>query len=194
MLRRWTGAVATTVSRSSLSKHTVRTMSSVQVSQTENAQDFRAHAEDRMLQMLNKLAAKSHAEGKLEQAEEMYQQLVASRRQRHGDQHPLTVYAIGSLSTVSMDRGDYEVAEDLAREAAHVFKATLGLAHPDSLQQLSNLTQVLTRQGKFEEAEAKARVVVEGYRSAFGEGHEALENAETDLKQVIAGRDRVGSP
>ena len=59
-----------------------------------------------MLNHLSKVAASAHRKGDLEASHEMYEHLVNARRAQHGDSHPLTVSAIGSLSVVAAERGD----------------------------------------------------------------------------------------
>ena len=114
---------------------------------------YRSHAEDKLLQHMSKVAARAHSKGELEQSAELYEHLVLARRERHGDRHPLTLHAIGALSTVAKDCGNLDFAENLAREAATVSAEMLGEKHPDSLRNMENLAQVLSSQQKLEEAE-----------------------------------------
>ena len=48
-------------------------------------------AEDRLLDHLSMVAAKSHEAGNLEQSQQLYEHLINARRMRNGDRHPLTV-------------------------------------------------------------------------------------------------------
>jgi hypothetical protein len=155
----------------------------------EAAAAYRSHAEDRLLDHLAKVAASALSKGELDASSELYEHLVDARRQRHGDRHPLTVHAIGALSTVAAQRGDYSVAEDLAREAAAASQETLGAMHPDSLRQLSHLAAALTAQSsKLDEAETTARVVFDGYRVVFGEAHADTAQAARNLNEVVDAR------
>lgn len=152
------------------------------------AASFRAHAAERLLLHMGKAAARAHREGNLEQSHELYSHLVHARRSSVGDQHPLTVSAIGALSNVSVDLGELDIAERLAREAADTSKAVLGAMHPDSLRQLCGLADVLTRQGKLDEAGAAARIAVDGYRAMLGNDHADTREAESRLGRVLAGQ------
>lgn len=151
---------------------------------------YRATAEDRLLAHVHKAARHAHSKGELEQSHELYSHLVMTYRMRDGDRHPLTVSAIGSLSTVAKDLGDLDSAEELAREATLSATETLGAIHPVSLKQLSLLSAVLADKGKLDEAETTARSVVEGYREMSGsvEPHADLADAECALGEVVRAR------
>lgn len=148
-------------------------------------QQYRSTAEDKLLAHMSKVAAKAHAKGELEQSTELYEHLVAARRQRHGDSHPLTLHAISAFSDVAKDRGDYVLAEGLIREATAASEETLGAMHPDSLRNLSQLATVLAHQSKLEEAERAARDAVERSRVVFGEAHANTSIAENCLQDVL---------
>ena len=149
------------------------------------AQQYRAHAEDRLLTHLGRVAAKAHEKGELEESAELYGHLVSARRDRHGDRHPLTICAIGSLSVVAKELGDYHIAEELSREATSVCQAMLGELHPDSLRHASNLASVLAHQGKVDEAKSTALSTLEGYRLLCREGDDDLARAEDFLGAVL---------
>ena len=172
-------------------------------------------AEDRLLKHLDRVAAKTHAEGNLEQSQELYESLLNARRERHGDTHPLTVSTISTLSAVVKDLGELDTAEGLAREANTASTGarrhskrrrvtrpthrslpasadTLGAAHPTSLRSLALLADVLTRKGELDEAESTWHQAVEGFRNTFGDGHDELENAENNLGALRALRQACG--
>ena len=54
--------------------------------------------------------------GSLQQSRERFATLLALRRDRHGDTHPQTLYAIGNLATCLRDLGELDGAEELALE------------------------------------------------------------------------------
>lgn len=138
-----------------------------------------------MLVHLSKVAAKAHSNGELEPAQELYEHLVAARRERYGDRDVRTVGAIGALASVAKDRGEFLLAEGLAREAADASKATLGAMHPESLKLELNLVAVLARvEGKLDEAEQTARDALEGYRQVLGE--EAHASAAKSVRAMLA--------
>jgi len=174
----------------SVARCRARQMSTAPSVQTPLVQQYRATAEDRLLSHMEKVAGKAHREGKLESAQELYEHLISARRARHGDAHPLTVGALGSLARVATERGDLNAAETLAREALSASETTLGAMHPDSLRHQSTLAAVLTRCGKLEEAESSARFAVEAYHVMYGDDHPDLATAQGHLGQVLRARSK----
>ena len=149
----------------------------------EMQQQYRGAAEDKLLQHLAKVAAKSVRTGNLEQSNELYQSLVSARREKHGNRHPLTLHAIGALSKVHTKRGEYHAAESLAREATATSRELLGSLHPDSLRQLNNLAAVLMHQGKLDEATTATLETIEGCKSLELDGPE-LDEAQVRLQEL----------
>jgi len=149
-------------------------------------QQYRSHAEDRLLNHLSRVAAKTHKEGELEQSQELYEHLVHARRNRNGDCHPLTIEAIGSHGAVLSALGEHVAAEHLTREAVTTSTEMLGAMHPETLNQLRGLAVVLLNQGTLDEAESTARLAADGCRTMFGEGAPEATAAEATLGQVLA--------
>ena len=149
-------------------------------------EQYRAAAEDRLLEHLRRVAEKNHTDGKVQEATEMYEHLVGARRAQNGDNHPLTVQAIGALARVACEAGEHSTAETLAREASATSKNILGALHPASLMHQSTLASVLAQQGKLDEAENHAREALSGFTTLFGDDHEDVHSARTRLHDVLS--------
>ena len=143
------------------------------------------------METINSIAIHLRDSGQLEQSHSLFQQLVDSRREANGATHPLTLYAIGSLSSVSQMRGHLIEAEALAREAVDGAREMLGGKHPDTLGMLTNLSNVLKDQGKLCEAEPLAREAVEGCRDMMGSSHPDTLISLSNLTQVLLARGKL---
>ncbi len=98
--------------------------------------------------------------GKLAEAENLQQQVLAIHEKTLGAENPVTANSMSNLARVYDIQGKYADAEKLYRRALAVREKVLGGEHPDVATNLNNLAKVLQELGKDQQiggAEARAR-------------------------------------
>jgi tetratricopeptide (TPR) repeat protein len=111
------------------------------------------------------------SDGQYKRAEELYMQVMESRRRVLGSEHPDTLASVDNLGSVLESQGKYEEAEAMHRRALEGSEKVLGREHPDTLTSVSNLGMVLESQGKYKEAEAMHRRALEVREKVLGREH-----------------------
>ncbi|KAG9199902.1 hypothetical protein G6514_007802 [Epicoccum nigrum] len=110
------------------------------------------------------------SDGHYEVAEELFVQVMETRRRMLGREHPATLASVHDLGWVLSSQGKYEEAERMHRRALEGMhrralegkEKALGREHPDTLISVDNLGSVLSSQGKYEEVERMHRRALEG--------------------------------
>ena len=78
------------------------------------------------------LAYELQAQGKFDEAEPLYRELLEMSRETLGDRHPDTLECMNNLGLLLRDKGDFTAAEPLLREALEVLRETLGARDPST--------------------------------------------------------------
>ncbi|KAJ4329605.1 hypothetical protein N0V87_010721, partial [Didymella glomerata] len=112
-----------------------------------------------------------YSDGHYKEAEELFVQVMETRRRTLGHEHANTLTIFSRLGLVLSRQGKYEEAERMHRRALEGKEKALGREHRDTLTCVDNLGGVLSRQGKYEEAETMHRRALEGYEKALGREH-----------------------
>ena len=94
------------------------------------------------------LATELKAQGKYDEAEQLYRKALEVALETHGNRHPDTLSSINNLGTLLEAKGDLAAAEPLCREALEARRETLGERHPDTLTSIGNLGRLLMLQAK----------------------------------------------
>jgi tetratricopeptide (TPR) repeat protein len=110
-------------------------------------------------------------DGQYKGAEELFVQVIETKRRTLGHEHPHTLTSVSHLGLVLLRQGKYEEAERMHRRALEGSEKALGHEHPDTLTSVSHLGSVLRSQGKYDEAEAMHRRALEGREKALGREH-----------------------
>ncbi|KAI9713724.1 MAG: hypothetical protein M1812_006562 [Candelaria pacifica] len=102
----------------------------------------------------------------LSQAHTLINEVLLSRQQKLGDEHPLTLLAICNLARITSASGDHIEAERLMRGAAALPTAerNLGPNHIGTLMGWTHLANFLARQERFLEAELIFKDVLQRQR------------------------------
>ena len=103
--------------------------------------------------LLNNLASLLKDQGKLDEAEPLYSEALAAKREVLGERHPDTLAGMNKLASLLRSQGKLDEAEPLYREALAAMMEVLGERHPDTLEGMHNLAILLEDQGKLDEAE-----------------------------------------
>ena len=162
-------------------------------------------------QSLYELAYLLYDQGKLDESEALYREVLGAAAEREPDgssagaepRDPLTPKALNNLGLILHARGDYDGAEALYRRALNLNRALYGELHPDVAVGLGNLGAVLHWQGDDTAAEAMDRESLRIARKLLGPRHPSvamrlnslgmleaargdLETAEKDLREALA--------
>ena len=121
--------------------------------------------------LINNMANLLLNQGRLSEAEPLYLEALAARRETLGDRHPDTLASINNLAGLLMEQGRLDEAEPLYLEALAGMRETLGNRHPDTLRSINNLANLLNTQGRLGEAEPLHLEALAAYRETLGDLH-----------------------
>ncbi|KAL3429076.1 hypothetical protein BDV09DRAFT_203329 [Aspergillus tetrazonus] len=110
-------------------------------------------------------------QGKLEEAEEMYQQALAGKEKVLGPNHISTLDTTNSLGLLCFDQGKLKEAEEMYQQALAGKEKALGPGHTSTLGIVNNLGNLYKNQGKLKEAEEMYQRALAGYEKALGSDH-----------------------
>ncbi len=109
--------------------------------------------------------------GRYDDAAELEERALETRRRLLGDENPETLLAINNMGSILEAKGDLARAEKLYQEAVDKNRRVLGLDDPDTLRSMGNLGNFYRAQGKLADAEPLAREALEGMRRVLGVEH-----------------------
>ncbi|KAK5214762.1 hypothetical protein LTR47_011818, partial [Exophiala xenobiotica] len=105
-------------------------------------------------------------QGKLQQAEEMYQRALQGFEKALGNEHTSTLTTVNNLGALYQIQGKMEQAEEMYQRALQGFEKALGKEHTSILTTVNNLGNLYAGQGKLEEAEKMYQRALQGYEEA----------------------------
>ncbi|KAJ6547981.1 hypothetical protein DFH09DRAFT_1281715 [Mycena vulgaris] len=108
---------------------------------------------------------------RLEDAEQLYLEVLEYQRSVLGEDHLDTLNAIGNLALTYTDLGKFQEAEELGVVVLEKQRKILGEEHPDTLWTMGNLASTYGQLGKLQEARELEVVVLEKQRKILGENH-----------------------
>jgi hypothetical protein len=126
---------------------------------------------DARSQLLGKVGGCLHADGRYNEANLMFVQLVDLRKQLLGHEHPETLASIASQVTTYRYQARLTEAEALGVQVLESRKRVLGLEHPDTLTSMANLAATYRQQWRLTEAEALGVQVLESRKRVLGQEH-----------------------
>jgi len=142
-----------------------------------------------------RLAILRRQQGKLTEAEDLYQQALAIRERKQGPTHPDVAMVLNNLAAVYAAEGKYDAAQPLLERSVEIRQAALGQDDVLTAESLNNLALLYAAQGKASAAEPlyrRAIAVLEKQDTApagtQGELDRVLENYAALLYDT--GRDR----
>lgn len=110
-------------------------------------------------------------QGKYNDAEKLYRESVAGRRQTLGDASHKTLVAVDGLARVLVRLGQHSEAEPLMREVLKGVRRIDGDAHPNTIGSMANLAVALEAQGKNGDAAELMSEALDAMRQVHGNGH-----------------------
>ena len=121
--------------------------------------------------LLQTVADRLRALGLLDQATAPQEEALRIRSGELGDDHPDTLFSIGSMGYLLKAQGKLAGAEAFYRQAMEARRRVLGDDHPDTLISIGAMGSLLQAQGKLAEAEPYYREALEGSRRVLGDDH-----------------------
>ncbi|OHW91700.1 kinesin light chain [Colletotrichum incanum] len=109
--------------------------------------------------------------GQWKGAEQSSAQSVKLRKERLGEEHPLTLGIMSILASTFGNQGRWKEAEELDVRVLETRTKVLGEEHPGTLRSISNLALMYTEQGRWKEAEELDVRVIETRTKVLGEEH-----------------------
>jgi tetratricopeptide (TPR) repeat protein len=120
-------------------------------------------------------------QGKLEQAETMYQLALQGCEKALGKEHPITLGTVNNLGNLHTNQGKLDEAETMYQQALQGFEKALGKEHTSTLDTVNNLGNLYRGQGKLNKAETMLQRALQGYEKALGKEHTLTLDAVNNL-------------
>ena len=128
-------------------------------------------------------------EGNLQQAEQLYADVVERRRRTLGDEHPETLRASFDLASTYAMQKRWADAERLSAATLAIQQRVLGPEHPDTIMTMGILQFMYYTQERYAEAEPIVVTILERRRRVLGATHP---DTLIDLHNLAAIRDGLG--
>ncbi|KAI9874601.1 MAG: hypothetical protein M1830_009576 [Pleopsidium flavum] len=159
---------------------------------------------------LSNLGVLYKAQGKLAEAEVMYQQALTGYEKMLGPEHKSRLDTINDLGNLYANQGKLMKAEVMYQQALTGYKV-LGPEHASTLDIVNNLGGLYMEQGKLAEAEVMYQQALRGYEKVWGLKHKStlktvnnlgnlymcqgkLMKAEIMYQQALTGYEKVYGP
>jgi tetratricopeptide (TPR) repeat protein len=135
-------------------------------------------------ELLWKFGMCNYSDGRYEDAERAFTQVMETRKNKLGLDHPDTLTSMANLASTYRSQGRWEEAEQLEVEVMETRKNKLGLDHPGTLNSMANLASTYWNQGRWEEAEQLDVEVMETSKNKLGLDHPDTLNSMANLASM----------
>ena len=129
-------------------------------------------------------------EQRYDEAEPLYRQALAIRRQVYGDGHPLVGATLQDLAEFLSHRGDTAAAVVAAQDGFAIMRRAYGPEHPVVATFMARLATVLHRAGRFAEAETLFRTSIAMDQRILGPDHVNVGGVEVSFARLLIARHR----
>ncbi|KAI9652560.1 MAG: hypothetical protein M1821_008367, partial [Bathelium mastoideum] len=126
---------------------------------------------DTRLKLLWKFASCLSEDGKYNEAEIAYKEVIKARKEVLGEEHPSTLTSIANLASTYRNQGRWKEAEELEVQVMETRVRVLGEEHPSTLTSMANLAVTYSEQGRQDKAEPLKKQVMETRVRVLGEEH-----------------------
>ncbi|KAK3937548.1 hypothetical protein QBC46DRAFT_460804 [Diplogelasinospora grovesii] len=128
--------------------------------------------------------------GRWEEAEELFVQVMETRKTKLGADHPDTLTSINNLASTLWNQGRWEEAEKLFVQVMETSKTKLRADYPDMLMSMANLASTYRKQGRWEEAEKLFMRVMETSKTKLGADHPSTLTSMANLASTYRNQGR----
>ncbi len=129
--------------------------------------------------------------GRYEEARQLGDQALVTRRRVLGDDHPDTLVSIAEMGVILDRQGKPDEAEPYYREALERRRRVLGAEHRQTLTSMNNLALALQSLGRLEEAEPYYREALDARRRVLGPHDEDTLVSVSNLGFLLEAQGRV---
>ena len=123
------------------------------------------------LSTVGNLANLLSGQGKLDEAQAMYDRALAGQEKTLGPDHTSTLNTVNNLGGLLKQQGKLDEAQAMYERALVGYERALGPDHPSTLNTVNNLGALLKDQGKLDEAQAMYERALAGYEKVLGPDH-----------------------
>ncbi|KAK3345661.1 hypothetical protein B0H65DRAFT_509300 [Neurospora tetraspora] len=110
-------------------------------------------------------------QGRLKEAETMYQRALEGYEKALGPDHTSTLDTVHGLGNLYTTQGRLKEAEAMYQRALEGYEKALGPDHTSTLGTVNNLGHLYETQGRLKEAEAMYQRALSGYSAVLGSSH-----------------------
>jgi tetratricopeptide (TPR) repeat protein len=121
------------------------------------------------------------ARGRLGEAQDLLQGMLATSQLTRGLDNEISVDALETLASLLHERGKTDQAEQMLRQVTRARERNTGQGSAATIRSLTALARVLSEQGKLAEMERLTRGVLSIVRNRYGLGEQETLSAESDL-------------
>jgi serine/threonine protein kinase len=129
-------------------------------------------------------------QGRYEEAEVLFKEILQKAQNILGDEHMGTVGIKYSLAQLRTDQGDYEDANDLFDQVLETAQHRLSDNHPAMLDFVNGVAVLRTKQKQYDEAESLFKEALKGRRQKLYEDHPATLESKNDLAVLYKEQNR----
>jgi tetratricopeptide (TPR) repeat protein len=122
-------------------------------------------------ELLWKFARCLYRDGRYDEAEKAFFQVMETRIRVLGEEHRDTLSSMRRLASTYRQQGRWEEAIELVMHVFATSKRVLGEEHPSTLNSISNLASTYSVQGRLKEAEELQVQVMETFKRVLGVEH-----------------------
>ncbi|MFN7923515.1 MAG: tetratricopeptide repeat protein [Bryobacteraceae bacterium] len=141
--------------------------------------------------VLANLGELRRAQGKPNEAEALFAQVLVIRKEQKGEDHPEYALALNNYAVSLADQGQWERAVSLHRQVLDIRERVLGAEHPITASSFNNLGCSLKQLGHIEEAERMLLRAEAVYGKRLGSSHQQSANVWNNLGELYASSGRL---
>ncbi|RYN53640.1 hypothetical protein AA0117_g13334 [Alternaria alternata] len=131
-------------------------------------------------------------QGKLGEAEQMYERALRGKEEALGVGHSSTLETVNNLGILYADQGRLGEAEQMYQRALRGFEEALGVGHSSTLNTVNNLGNLYRNQGRLSEAEQMYERALRGTEETLGVSHSSTLDTVNNLGLLYANQGKLG--
>jgi hypothetical protein len=135
------------------------------------------------LDLARKTAMALYSDGRYNEAEELFVQVMETRKKKLGADHPDTLTSMANLASTYWYQGRWDAAEELEVQVMETRKKKLGADHPDTLTSMNNLAFTWKAQGRSAEAVVLMRQCVQQRQQVLKASHPNVKSSLAALEE-----------
>ncbi len=130
-------------------------------------------------------------QGKLKEAEEMYQRALKGYEKACGSEHTSTLDIVNNLGNLYRGQGKLKEAEEMYQRALKGKEKACGSEHTSTLDIVNNLGNLYRGQGKLKEAEEMYQRALKGKEKAWGSEHTSTLDIVNNLGNLYSDQGKL---